>query len=454
MLRRIRARSNRMKLLMRATESALSDPAAGKPASNSFQLEPLESRQLLNAVIFTGADAKALLQEAQAEARMKSVVVEPSFTIEKSTAVSTDDSGSPLPAGFSPQQIRTAYGFYEAIVTRHGKQYVASGFGETIAVIDAYSDPNITSDAEMFDSTFGLSNDTTGSTPFLQIAQPDGTAPTTNRNADDVAGWAGETSLDVEWAHAMAPRATIMLVEAYDDSLNSLISAIQYATSVNGVVAVSMSWGSAEFPYETQLDQYLTTPSGHLDGYGNEGSIVFTSSAGDDGSGASWPAASPNVVAVGGTDLTTTSDGTYVHEVAWNGSGGGTSEIEGTNAPDVAYDADPDTGFAVYDSVPFEGQSGWAEYGGTSAGSPQWAALFADADQGRYYDGKGSIGSSEALDYIDDENISKDPLARNYFHDITSGSNGGYTAGPGYDLVTGWGTPKAQKIIPVLVKIS
>jgi subtilase family serine protease len=443
-----------MKLIMRATKSALCAPAVAKPTFNSFQLEPLEDRRLLNAVIFTGADAKALLQEAQAEARMKSVIAQPNFTVEKASTVSGDDSGSPLPAGFSPQQIRTAYGFYEAIVTRHGKQYVASGFGETIAIIDAYSDPNITSDAEMFDSTFGLSNDTTGSTPFLQIAQPDGTAPTTNRNASNIAGWAGETSLDVEWAHAMAPRATILLVEAYDDSLNSLISAIQYATSVNGVVAVSMSWGSAEFPYETQLDQYLTTPAGHKGGYGLDGGIVFTSSAGDDGSGSSWPAASPNVVAVGGTDLYTTADGTYMHEVAWNGSGGGYSEIEDTNDPDVAYDADPDTGFAVYDSVPFEGQSGWAEYGGTSAGAPQWAALFADADQGRYYEDRGSIdGPSQALPYIDDDGVSNDPIARNYFHEITSGSNGGYTAHAGYNLITGWGTPKAQKIIPALLKI-
>jgi subtilase family serine protease len=438
-----------MKLMMRATESALS-ATAPEPAGASFQLEPLEERRLMNAVIFTGADAKALVQQAQLEAHLQSTIVAPDFTIEKSDAVVADDSGSSLPAGYSPQQIRTAYGFYEATITRHGKSYIASGFGETIAIIDAYSDPNITSDAEMFDSTFGLSNYTTGTTPFLQIQQPDGIAPTTFRNEDDIAGWAGETSLDVEWAHAMAPRATILLVEAYDDSLNSLISAIQYATSVNGVVAVSMSWGSAEFPYETTLDQYLTTPSGHKDGYGKEGGIVFTSSAGDDGSGASWPAASPYVIAVGGTDLTTTSNGTYLSEVAWNGSGGGVSEIEGTNAPDVAYDADPETGFAVYDSVPYEGETGWAEYGGTSAGSPQWAALFADADQGRYYDGKGSIGATEALNYIDDENINKDPIARNYFHDITSGSNGGYSAGPGYDLVTGWGTPKAQKLIPVL----
>jgi subtilase family serine protease len=303
-----------------------------------------------------------------------------------------------------------------------------------------------------FASEFGLSNYTTGSTFFLQVAQPDGVDG--QADPSDEAGWAGETSLDVEWAHAIAPRATILLVQAYDDSLNGLIDAINYARDVPGVVAVSMSWGSAEFSYETQLDQYLTTPTGHLGGYNEAGGITFTSSAGDSGAGAAWPAASPNVLAIGGTDLYTTSNGTYSHEVAWNGSGGGYSEIENTNAPDVAYDADPDTGFAVYDSVPYEGSSGWAEYGGTSAGAPQWAALIADADQGRYYRSEPSLnGPTQTLPYIDDEDVTKDPIARTYFHDITTGSNNGYVATVGYDLITGWGTPKAQKLIPALLKV-
>src|SRR5204862_111738 len=126
-------------------------------------------------------------------------------------------------------------------------------------------------------------------------------------------GWAGETALDVEWAHAVAPGATIMLVETWDSSYTNLLAGVDYA-SQHGAAVVSMSWGSSEFSAETSAayDGHFTTPG-----------VTYVASSGDNGAPTSWPAISPNVVAVGGTTLTTTSNGTYLAETGWSGSGGG-----------------------------------------------------------------------------------------------------------------------------------
>src|SRR5205085_7303624 len=116
-------------------------------------------------------------------------------------------------------------------------------------------------------------------------------------------GWALETSLDVEWAHAIAPRAHILVVEAASPSNDNLLNAIDYARRQKGVSAISLSWGGNESPFESYYDQYLTTPSGHIGGAGLRGGVTFVSSSGDSGAPASWPAVSPNVIAVGGTTL-------------------------------------------------------------------------------------------------------------------------------------------------------
>src|SRR5262249_18770801 len=161
-----------------------------------------------------------------------------------------------------------------------------------------------------------------------------------------------ELSLDVEWAHAVAPKANILLVEAKSDSLTDLLKAVDTARSASGVSVVSMSWGADEFSRQTSYDYHFTTPSGHQP-------VTFVAASGDDGSwyGAMWPSVAPGVVGVGGTTLSRTSSGSYSSERGWSGSGGGISYFEdepsyqlsaqntgARTSPDVSYDADPNSG--------------------------------------------------------------------------------------------------------------
>jgi subtilase family serine protease len=355
----------------------------------------------------------------------------------------------PAPPGYSPSQIRHAYGF---------DKVPYSGAGQTIAIVDAYDDPHIVSDLQTFDRRFGLADP-----PQFTKAAPEGVS-----SVDST--WAVEISLDVEWAHAIAPAANILLVEAKSSSMNDLIGAVDYARKTPGVSVVSMSWGTGEFPGynywynpiyhapgETDYDGFFTTPPGHTGGAGLPGGVTFVASTGDSGAPPQYPSVSPNVLAVGGTSLNLDSAGNYLSETGWRWSGGGISAYESKpgyqssvtlsntqrTVPDVAYDADPSTGFAVYDSIASNGQVGWIEVGGTSAGAPQWAALVALADQGRATHGFGSLdGRSQTLPLIY-------AMPSTSFHDITSGYNG-YWAGPGYDLVTGRGSPYANLVVPWL----
>jgi subtilase family serine protease len=305
----------------------------------------------------------------------------------------------------SPSQIIGAYNLDSA----------TGGAGTTIAIVDAYDAPNIASDLATFSSYFGLPAAT-----FVKHKM----ASRISVNS----GWALEISLDVEWAHAIAPQATILLVEARSSSLTDLLAAVNYATSYAGVKAVSMSWGGSEFSTETSYDSYFIKTG-----------IVFFASSGDNGAGVIWPSSSPNVVSVGGTTLNLDLNGAVTSETAWSGSGGGVSAYEAkptyqTNygltytrrvVPDVSYDADPSTGVLVYDSTAYQGSSGWWVVGGTSAGAPQWAAIQAlglSANNNNFYQDAAS------------------PVYASYFRDITSGSNG-YSAGPGFDLATGLGSP-------------
>ena len=320
-----------------------------------------------------------------------------SFCRDSSASVSTTVQG------YAPAQISTAYGFND--VTLGSSGVTPDGAGQTIAIIDAYSDPKINSDLNVFDAEFDLpaanlkvvnqtggSNLPAGPTPAGRVKSPwMSNGPTPSRRAD------------------------ILLVEANSDNTDDLMDAVRYARTVPSVSVVSMSWGGSEFvdwgsggesESQTTLDADFTTPAGHQ-------GITFLAAAGDSGSqeGVQWPASSPNVIAVGGTTLLLNSDGTYESEAGWNGTSGGYSQVENEPAyqdaaqstgvrsvPDVAYDGDPNTGFAIYDSVPDDGYSGWQEVGGTSAGSPQWAALIAIADQGRVLDGKTTLdGPSQTL---------------------------------------------------------
>ncbi len=345
------------------------------------------------------------------------------------------------PSGLSPARARHAYGF---------DLLANQGAGQTIGIVDAYDDPNIESDLSVFNTTFGLPACTSGNGCFQKI-YASGTKPSTN------AGWALEISLDVEWAHAIAPQAKIILVEAASNSFANLLHAVDVAVQ-SGASVVSMSWGGGEFSSETSFD------SAHFSVNG----VTFTASSGDSGNGVEYPAASPFIVAVGGTTLNSDKSGNYLGETAWSGSGGGQSVYEAEplyqssyaipndangrrGVPDAAYDADPNTGFAVYDTVRYLGQRGWFQVGGTSAGAPQWAALFAIANSMRVAAGKGTLSSTNSGVY----SVASGSAYGANFHDIASGTNGNCgtlcTASSGYDYVTGLGSPQASNVIPALV---
>jgi hypothetical protein len=365
---------------------------------------------------------------------------------------------TPGPTGYSPSQLRQAYGINQ--ISFGGVP--GDGRGTTIAIVDAFDNPNLVSSSDLanfpnsdlhqFDLQFGLPDPV-----FTKVNQTGGS---TYPAADS--GWGSEITLDVQWAHAIAPGARILLVEANDNSSANLFSAVTFAARQAGVVAVSMSWGGGEDYTETFYDGTFVTPSGHS-------GVTFVASSGDSGAPPIYPAISPNVLSIGGTHLNLDGQGNYQSEYGWSGSGGGISAVEhaptyqsglvvhsGTTIinqngkrtnPDVAYDADPYSGVPVYDSFSNGTADPWSQYGGTSISAPQWSALIAIADQGRAAAGKSSLdGRTQTLPMI--YQLSAD------FRDITSGYSYGsplYSAGPGYDLVTGLGTPIANKVVADLV---
>ena len=311
-------------------------------------------------------------------------------------------AGSPIPLGYSVNQIRTAYNLPSS-----------GGEGTTIAIIDVYDVPAIQDYFDTFSHQFDLPDSTTGNFIVHKMG--------TNMETDST--WALETCLDVEWAHAIAPDAKILLVEAASATDSSLLAAVDYATSQPGVVAVSMSWGDEEMSSET---------SSNYESHFNKPGITFFAASGDDGATVMWPAASARVVSVGGTTLNLRSNGQVISETAWGNSSGGVSKYVAapsfqTNfgldypnraVPDVSYNANASTGVSVYNGT-------WWKMGGTSAGAPQWAAIHAlglSSTNSNLYNKAGSAYSA-------------------YFRDITSGSNNLDPAGTGYDLVTGLGSP-------------
>ncbi len=339
--------------------------------------------------------------------------------------------GGPPSGSFTPAQIQQAYQF---------NQVSYNGSNETIAIVDAYNDPDIQSDLNTFDTEFGVA-----STTIKVVNQTGGS---TLPSADPTGGWEVEESLDVEWAHAMAPGANIMLVEASSASDSNLLAAVKYASQHANVV--SMSWGGGEFSGETADDSYFSVPG-----------VAFVVASGDTGAPAEWPASSPDVLGVGGTSLTLGSGGGWGSETGWSGSTGGPSAYEpqpsyqvgvvtqtssARATPDVAYDASSTGTYAVYDSYPDEGETlDWVAVYGTSAGAPQWSAILAIADQGRAANSLSALNTSGAQQVMDI--LYQNP---GDFHDITSGTSTGrpeYSAGPGYDYVTGLGSPMVNLIV-------
>ncbi|MFF5372153.1 peptidase S8 [Streptomyces sp. NPDC013187] len=329
------------------------------------------------------------------------------------------------PSGYGPSDLRSAYGLTSAAAS--------NGSGRTIAIVDAYDDPNAESDLAAYRSHYGLPACTTANGCFKKVSQ---TGSTTALPTPD-SGWAGEISLDLDMASAICPNCHITLVEAKSASMANLGTAVNEAVAL-GAKYVSNSYGGGESSSDASYDS----------AYFNHPGVAITVSAGDAGYGAEYPAASKYVTAVGGTSLSTSSTTRGWTESVWR-----TSSTEGTGSGCSAYDtkptwqtdtgcakrmiadvsavADPATGVSVYDTYGADGQ-GWATYGGTSASAPIIASVYALA-------GTPSTGSYPA----------KFPYANtSALNDVTSGSNGSCTtsyfctARTGYDGPTGLGTPE------------
>jgi subtilase family serine protease len=340
--------------------------------------------------------------------------------------VVTNANGTPraetAPKGYGPAQFRGAYGLPATAPT-----------AQTIAIVDAYDDPNIASDLNTYSSQFGLPQCNSANPCFKKVNQS-GSASGPFPRAD--AGWSLEIALDVEVAHAICPNCKILLVEASSNSLSNLAASVNTAAKL-GANEISNSYGGSEYSSEVSDTAY------------NHPGVAVTVASGDNGYGSfGFPAASPNVITVGGTTLTLDTGNTYGSESVWSGAGSGCSLY--VKAPswqsfltacagkrgtaDVAADANPSTGAAVYDTVRYQGRSGWFQVGGTSLSSPLVAAVYALAGGLP----SGTSAASGLYGHLGDAAV---------LHDVTSGSSGSCSTimckgAAGYDGPTGVGTPK------------
>lgn len=300
-----------------------------------------------------------------------------------------------------------------------------TGGSGVIAIVVAYHYPTALADFNAFSAQFGLpqepsTNPTSSTNAVFQVVYQGGSKPKENVE------WAQEAALDIEWAHAMAPQAKILLIEAKSNATANLLASVNIANKRAGVKQVSMSWGSSEFSGENSKDSYFKAA----------GRIYFAAS-GDIGGWTSWPSVSRYVVAVGGTKVTTINQHEFASESGWSGSGGGTSlyvpkpawqpaGVGGSkrSVPDVSSVADPSSGVAVLHN------GSWMVFGGTSVSAPCVAGMS---------NVTGSVGAN-TTDFLTQ-------LYANYssgaphFRDITSGGTPSFQCGPGWDFVTGVGVP-------------
>ena len=325
------------------------------------------------------------------------------------------DGGLGPGGGMTPVQIRAFYGVPSV------------GGSGVIAIVDAYHYATALNDFNVFSKTFGLPQETGNGSVFQVVYATNG-----NKQPRANSGWAQEAALDIEWAHAMAPGAKIVLVEAASAGYADLFAAVDKAKSIAGVTQVSMSWGGGEFSSETSYDSHFVNAANR--------NILYFASSGDTGGVVEYPSSSPYVTAVGGTSVATDSAGSFTGETGWSGAGGGTSLYEAKpgyqsalsvskrSVPDISSNADPNTGVSVYCSTQNQGYSGWLVFGGTSVSAPCMAGM---------HNVSATANSTNAsfLSYI----YSNYTTSGNY-RDITSGNNG-FSAGVGWDFVTGVGSP-------------
>jgi subtilase family serine protease len=375
---------------------------------------------------------------------------------------------------YSPQEIRHAYGVDQLINRGDG------GRGQTIVIFDSYGSPTITSDLASFDAGYGLP-----APPSFEILSPLGTVPYNPTAIPDQVGWAAETTLDVEWAHAMAPYASIVLMTSPVDETEGVQGMPQFNELENYALdhhlgdVWSQSWGATENTLFTPAGEQVYRDFEDTYARADASGVSVFASTGDAGTAnvetdgttvypfptVNFPASSPLITAVGGTSLTADTSGDYQSETVWPDGGGGISqkfseplyqrltltrsdqsELGGMRGiPDVSWNADPNTPILIYLSFFGASAAGYYTIGGTSEGSPDWAGLAADLDQlaghplgllNPYLYALGAAGIG--------------------FHDITVGNNGqdgvpGYSATPGWDAASGWGTPDLSQLFSDVV---
>ena len=389
-----------------------------------------------------------------------------SYNPDEPIEVTADVTASALITTYTPAQIRAAYSMpvlpkFGTVLTK--SQAAEMGAGQTIYVVDALHDPNIIAELAAFNTRFELPACTTKVVTSYPLAAPSSntcdfsvvystpaggiTAYAPQYNA----GWATEIALDVQWAHATAPLARIVLIEAPDTSVDSMISAIKLATAM-GPGIVSMSFGAPEGRWSQSLDSAFDTSS-----------MIYFAATGDRGVEVQWPSVSSKVIAVGGTTLSFAGTSQRT-ESSWNGTGGGTSmytSIPGyqtsltglsstkRSVADVSFNADPNSGQYVAIITPSSKTTSWISVGGTSLATPQWAGIMAVTNAVR-------INSDKAPIYTGVHSTLYSLSTANYatsFYDVITGANGtcaSCTSRKGYDIASGLGTPNVNQLVEVL----
>ena len=318
-------------------------------------------------------------------------------------------------------------------------QLPSTGGTGAIAIVDAYHFPTALHDFNAFSKEFGLPSEsskkaTASSNAALQIVFATGRKPA--HGGSYIASWNLEEALDIEWAHSIAPRAKIYLVEAASASMNDLLYAVQVASNLPNVHQVSMSWGGDETSNEASYDWVFTSSN-----------VTYFAAGGDTAATVEYPSVSPNVMSIGGTSLHRDDEGNLISETGWSDTGCGTSAFEPLPAfqsalagkvgnhrasNDVSFLADPNTGVFVYDSTALYGETGWWVVGGTSLATPCWAgvanlasatsgtALNSQAEGARLYQNLGNAA---------------------VFRDVTTGEASFINSTTGWDPITGIGSP-------------
>jgi len=328
------------------------------------------------------------------------------------------------PRGETPASIASAYNLTGQL----------AGAG-VIVIVDAFHYPTALNDFNVFAAQFGLPQEPStdplnANNQVFQVVYANG-KPRNN------CGWAQEAALDIEWAHAMAPNAKIVLVEAKTNSFANLFQAVDVGSAIANAQEVSMSWGGSEFSSEAGNDSHFTHPG-----------IVYFAASGDTGGATIYPGVSPNVVSAGGTRINRDNAGNFLSETGWSGSGGGPSKYElrpsyqdiiqtivgnARGVPDYSFDADPNTGVSVFDSTSCQGISGWLVFGGTSVSSPSLAGIVNSA-------GSNTSSTAELSLLYQSVGNNGSMINSSNFRDILSGTAGSFSAMTGWDFVTGIGS--------------